>query len=212
MNKLENLEDIEMQKSEAADQTEINADATSRMMLEIPEMEVTSDLDEQQEEKSSEKASRVAAAPQVEQPPSPAESVKAVTEEAEAEGEEAEAEKPADEVAETKKLSDVLFFFLAEEKREKIVKGCNTCSTFTRKVIDKFSIISIGKKSTGSMYINGKTHYASGIDFCLSIFVYAILIATFTSLCNRLGLISDNKISLIPDYESFTSMKLSSLG
>ena len=92
MNKLENLEDIEMQKSEAADQTEINADATSRMMLEVPDMEVTSDLDEQQEEKSSQKAAGVAAAPQVEQPPSPAESVKAVTEEAEGDEVEAEAE------------------------------------------------------------------------------------------------------------------------
>ena len=59
MNKLENLEDIEKQKSDSAEITEINADATSRMMLKIPEMELTSD----RSEKKSDKSGGVAAAP-----------------------------------------------------------------------------------------------------------------------------------------------------
>ena len=78
--------------------------------------------------------------------------------------------------------------------------------------MDKFSVISIGKKTTGSLYIKGKTHHTTVCDFILSIFFYIIIIFTVSNLTARMGLITENKISLIPNYESFTSKKLSSLG
>ena len=66
----------------------------------------------------------------------------------------------------------------------------NLLMFYIREFIDKITVISVSRKDTGCLYINGKTHHVSWIDFVLSILLYAIVISAISRMISRLGVIS----------------------
>ena len=65
--------------------------------------------------------------------------------------------------------------------------------------------IAIARKTTGGMYINGKTKYSAGLDILCSTFVYMIILAFIVQqLINIIsGNIENVSEHLIDGYEEF---------
>ena len=64
-------------------------------------------------------------------------------------------------------------------------------------------MISIAKKTTGGLYIDGKDSYTTILDVVLSIFVLIIISVTFITGFNQLNEIVSFQVSSITNYNDF---------